>query len=258
MKNFKKQLNKLFAGILAFSIVFAGFSINIHAAQAAFSQAELLEFATEHGITLEEIENFGENFLNALQVANQEMQALSESRNELQSNSRHRGLSPHDFVFEDEVKVQVSENLFLTITNSSELVEDTFMTNADSFNAAGAFIYRASSTHVLRNMFGAPVVNLTAHATFSSVPIPGEILRANTTVIDRFGTFDASFWDVRVDGGAQSGTQVNAWARTSFSGRLAVGIDPISLTLESFSMSGTLTTSSSGRGVSVHWDGVFQ
>lgn len=92
----------------------------------------------------------------------------------------------------------------------------------------------------------------------------GESRLSNAVKIDRtrsiylssvfcIGDYSGILWKLSNTSSAKGGQAYRAWARNSFSGELNFGIDPINLTIQSFSKSGTVYCNAHGS-TSSEWN----
>ncbi len=141
-----------------------------------------------------------------------------------------------DIPIDETVTVPISENLTLTL--APDETPNTY--------AVTPGYYSYSSTATLKNIFGAAVVTLTAHGLF--------LIRNGTcSPSDAYGTYDALVWNVTSNSTALGPSGgYSTYVRVSFDGQFDLGIDPVSITLKTFSMTCTLYANAD-LGCSYHW-----
>lgn len=122
------------------------------------------------------------------------------------------------------VTVPISENLTLTLAPDNSI---------NSYAVTPGY-YSYSSTASIKNLLGVTIITLKANGVFL-------VNNGTCSAEDAYGTYDAFVWNVTNESsklGPSGG--YSSYVRVSFSGQLNIGIDPVSITLKSFSMSCTL------------------
>lgn len=122
----------------------------------------------------------------------------------------------------EEKVIPVSENLNLWI--ETEVIPSSRATTYDR---------TITSTLSLKNVVGVTIVTLRSVGVF----------RTNGTTskpIDAYGSYDAWVWNITNSSSSLGATAYNARVRNSFSGELNIGIDPVSMTIQSFSYTCTI------------------
>jgi hypothetical protein len=208
----KKLLSFIMAMIMLFSLSSAVFAADITDTDLkSFDVDEQLDemvvqYAELSGVETDEILNLANNLENAIPALEA---ALSIGGNQT-------------------VTVPVSENLVLVASVSAAVDE------VPSFRAVTTSYRRTvKGTLELQNILGLTVVTLNSYGVFITDG-------TTSTPEDAYGTYSALLWDIDVDSSAMSSSMYNAWARTSFSGEFDFGIDPVSITIQTFSNSGTV------------------
>lgn len=140
-------------------------------------------------------------------------------------------------------RIKVSDNIYLETSvsaintpipnlNSSLLAENLAATRTTHRHTITAPL-------TLTNVFGATILTLYSVGVFSW---NGSI----STPEDAYGTYSALVWNVTNTGSSMSSPQYNAFVRNSFSGQLNIGIDPINMTIQSFSVANTINFNAAG------------
>ncbi len=120
------------------------------------------------------------------------------------------------------VNIPVSENLYLEASVS----EDVSKTRATTSRTI-------TSTLQLKNVLGSTIVTLKSVGVFST--------NGTTSVpTDAYGNHTAIVWNVTNTSSKLGTSAYNAYVRNSFSGQFNIGIDPVSMTVQSFSKSNTI------------------
>lgn len=165
--------------------------------------AELATFAETYHITVDEIKNLPDNLSNAL--------------NEIGSIS-----------IDETVTVPISENLTLTLTSAETKNENL------SLYTVSPGLYSFESTANIKNALGMTLATYTATGMFI-------IQNGTCSPSDGYGTYKSTFYDIS-NGSTQKGPTgvYSSYVRVSFSAQLKLGIDPISITLDSYSLACTL------------------
>lgn len=195
------KIKKLLATVMAIATVLTS-GVTAFAAEPEQPQTTghiVSEVAEKYNITEDEVINLNTNFKNALKTAN-EVEAISEDGSSVKT-------------------VPVSENLVLTIT-----------TEETPSNTRAVYERTITSTAELKNILGGTVVTLKSVGVFRT--------NGSTSVpVDAYGTYSSLVWNVTTTESKLGSTAYNAWVRNGFSGEFNIGIDPVSMTIQSFSYS---------------------
>lgn len=195
------KIKKLLAIVMAIATVLTS-GITASAAEPEQPKATehiISEVAEKYNITEDEVINLNTNLKNALKSAN-EIQTISENGSSIRT-------------------IPVSENLVLTIT-----------TEETPSNTRAVYERTITSTAELKNILGLTVVTLKSVGVFrtnGSTSIP----------VDAYGTYSSLVWNVATTESKLGNTAYNAWVRNGFSGEFNIGIDPVSMTIQTFSYS---------------------
>lgn len=136
--------------------------------------------------------------------------------------------------------VKVSENLYL------EAKTDLVPCTNNAKVAASTTQWTVTGTIFLKNYLNVTIVTLTAVGVFL----------ANGTLCvptDAYGTYSAVLWSITTASSGLGPAAYNSYARVSFEGQFDLGIDPVSITIQSFSKSCTLYCNAVG-GYSTSWN----
>lgn len=183
------------------------------------------ELSSKYGISEEEIENLDVN----LQIA---------------MNKINYKNTKDDAV----VSVPVSENLILDKRESVEsqpVISYSYFRYDNMAEASTAYNRTVTSTLELKNILGITIVTLKSTGVFYT---DGRISRP----IDAYGDYSGVLWKLSSTSSTKGGQAYNAWVRNSFSGELNIGIDPVHITIQSFSKSGTVYCDANGS-ISSDW-----
>lgn len=113
--------------------------------------------------------------------------------------------------------IPVSENLVLVITT-----EETPSLARTTYQGT------ITSTLELKNILGGTVVTLKSVGVFQT--------NGSTSIpVDAYGSYSSLVWNVASTASVLGSTAYNAWVRNGFSGEFNIGIDPVSMTIQSFS-----------------------
>lgn len=217
------MFKKLFCLAFAFCIMISQPS-NIFANNSNLSELE--RYAEEYQITVDELLNFEENFNRALE----ELEII-QSQRVLNNN--------------DDIVIQVSENLFLNVNTYIEYIDyDINHSNYNNFDSRATTIL-ASHTFNLTNIWGGTIATLRSHGMF-------RYDGSNAEALDAYGTYSGFIWTWNEPSSTTGNSGTSAFARNSFSGELSIGVDPISVTIQSFATTNTLTCDRNGN-VSSLW-----
>lgn len=215
----KVKLQKLPKMILSLAIVcmlLLGQSSNVHAAEYNndYNAIENVQnVADELNITVHEAENFKQN----LDKAVAHLHALEAG---------------------ESATIPVSENLILEA--------ETF-DNGQALNPLNRATYDRTiiSTLKIKNILGGTVVTLNAVGVFRTNG-------STSKPIDAYGTHSAMVWNVTSKKAVKGSSAYNAYVRNTFTGKFNIGIDPVNMTVQSFTY--TCTTYCNAEGVySVSW-----
>lgn len=215
------MLKKLFSLILS-SIIFMSVSVTSFASDLKYesnNQSINSSIAEKYNITEDEIVNLNDNLKNALNVLNSKRII-----NEPNSNG----------VIEE--TIPVSENLILTIT-TKEIPSNN--------SRASVYTRTITSTMSLKNIFGVTIVTLNSIGIF-------ETNGYTSKPVDAYGTHESFVWSVANTNSTKGSSAYNSWVRNNFSGQFDLGIDPVSVTIQSFSYSCTIYCNANGF-YSVNW-----
>lgn len=205
------KIKKILATVMAIATIFTS---GVTASAAEPEQPQITghivsEVAEKYNITEDEVINLNANFKNALKTAN-EVDAISENDSSVKT-------------------VPVSENLVLTITTE----ETPSITKA-------VYERTITSTLELQNILGGTVVTLNSIGVFRT--------NGSTSVpVDAYGTYSSLVWNVATTESKLGSTAYNAWVRNGFSGEFNIGIDPVSMTIQSFSYSCKIYCNAAGK-----------
>lgn len=213
----KKVLSVLMALALLVSFPIASFAADND--KTASINVLVEQSAQKYGITSDEVINIEGN----LNAAFLKLDAIQRK-----SGGIHVG---------DSHSIAVSENLNLIVS----LQEET----QPSVQRA---IYQRtiSATAELQNIFGLTIVTLVSHGVFLT---DGSL----TLPIDAYGTYDAVVWNITNSGSSMGSAAYSSWVRNSFDGEFDLGIDPIAITIQTFSRTNTITCDALGN-ASSYWN----
>lgn len=158
-----------------------------------------------------------EEYAEKYDITEDEVIHLEENLLEAKETLKNIELAPGE-----ETVIPVSENLNLWI--ETEIMPSSRATTYDR---------TITSTLSLKNVVGATIVTLRSVGVF----------RTNGTTskpIDAYGSYDAWVWNITNSSSSLGATAYNARVRNSFSGELNIGIDPVSMTIQSFSYTCTI------------------
>lgn len=128
--------------------------------------------------------------------------------------------------------IQISDNLYAVF-------EVTYVIEP----ALARSLWRITWTPTLelRNIFGMTVVTLRSTGVFETN------FSTQIRAIDAFGGHSGAVWSITHGTPAMSTTNgFSAWVRNSFSGSFSIGIDPISLQIQSFTYNNTIDATANG------------
>lgn len=138
----------------------------------------------------------------------------------------------------DSATVPVSENLVLEAETHDDGQIMNPLTKATNDRTITA-------TLKLKNIFGGTVVTLTAVGVFRTNG-------STSKPIDAYGTHSAIVWNVTAKKAVKGSSAYNAYVRNTFTGKFNIGIDPVNMTVQSFTY--TCTTYCNAKGVySASW-----
>lgn len=164
------------------------------------------------------------------EVTEEEWYNLSDNIDAALSNINNgRARTVHE---DGSIVIPVSENLILRITEE-DIVDEGLYSSKSMMRTKSR-----TSTLELENRLGKVIIELRSTAKF-------EYGNSNVKVIDTFGGYDAFGWTIDVSS-ASGNERYNSWGRNTFKGELKIGIDPVSLTFQSFSYSNTLECAPAG------------
>lgn len=208
---------KRIVSIVLTVIMCMGFSIPVFAASEANKSAnvnQIAQIAEKYDVSESEILNFQENYKNALK----QVSGASE-----------------EIVNENTVRKQVpiSENLILEITTSA------FSEDSSPSKAASSYYKTVTGTLSIKNIVGAVIITLNANGKF--------LLNGTTSKpVDAYGTYSAWAWNITNVNTAKGSAAYNSWARVTFSSELNIGIDPVSMTVQSYTDTCTIYCNAAG------------
>ncbi len=174
------------------------------------------ELSGKYGISEEEIENLDVNLRIAMDKINEQ-----------------------NIEDEEGVFVQVSENLILE--KHERVVSKPVISYSGYETMATRVAYNRTveSTLELKNILGVTLVTLRSTGVFYTDGIISE-------PVDAYGDYSGVIWKLSSTSSEKGGQEYNAWVRNSFSGELNIGIDPVHITIQSFSKSGTVYCDANG------------
>lgn len=158
-----------------------------------------------------------EEYAEKYDITEDEVIHLEENLLEAKETLKNIELAPGE-----ETVIPVSENLNLWI--ETEIMPSSRATTYDR---------TITSTLSLKNVVGATIVTLRSVGVF----------RTNGTTskpIDAYGSYNAWVWNITNSSSSLGAAAYNARVRNSFSGELNIGIDPVSMTIQSFSYTCTI------------------
>lgn len=201
----KSKINKIVAFVMTAAMLFTCGGVNAFAAQVK---------DCEPSISMEEITE-------KYHITEDEVLHLEDNLNAVKGRLQQTVVVPGE-----EVVIPVSDNLNLCI--ETEIIPSTAAsTNATTYDRT------ITSTLSLKNVVGATIITLRSVGVF----------RTNGTTskpIDAYGTYDAWVWNITNNSSSLGASAYNARVRNSFSGELNIGIDPVSMTIQSFSYTCTI------------------
>lgn len=163
--------------------------------------------------------------------------SLNEAEN-LEQNLNKAVAQLPDLEVGDSATVPVSENLVL----EAETHDDGQVMNP---LAKATYDRTITSTLKLKNIFGGTVVTLKAVGVFRTNG-------STSKPIDAYGTHSAIVWNVTTKKAVKGSSAYNAYVRNTFTGKFNIGIDPVNMTVQSFTY--TCTTYCNAKGVySASW-----
>jgi len=211
------MLKKLFSALLSSVMILSIMSTTVFASDLDPVSNE--ETAQEWGISIEEVEQFEENFSVAIEKYQEIVDTNDKSRN-LNENST--------------ITVPISENLVLEVKtiSTSEIASDV-MTRATTYRRI------VSSTWSVKNIFGGKVLNLKGTGIF--------LTNGSTSKPENaYGSYTGIIWTGSTTGTSLGSSSFNSYVTVSFSGELKFGIDPISATIQSFGATTTINCNANG------------
>lgn len=180
------------------------------------NKVEYQELSKKYSISEEEIENLDVNLKVAIDKINE------------QNKKGNKNAS-----------VKVSENLILQ-QDESVVSEPVKLHSVDSITLKRAAYNRTVTSRLnLKNRNGKTVVTLLSTGVFYT---NGKVSRP----IDAYGSYSGLVWKLSNKSSAKGSQAYNAWVRNSFSGELNIGIDPLHVTIQTFSTSGTVYCDANG------------
>lgn len=196
------------AGVMAISMNIVSFAAE--GTQSNYDRVTLEEIEEKYQITEDEMIHLDENIKSALVKANNTRTIIQEGEN-------------------SEQVIPISENLRLVISTQAEA------------NNAKRTIYETTITSTLEieNIVGATIVTLNSVGVFDrdgSTCVP----------VDAYGTYDTFVWTVTDVESKLSDSGYSSWVRNSFDVECNIGIDPVSMTISSFSYACKITCNAKG------------
>ncbi|MBQ6993801.1 MAG: hypothetical protein IJN64_04785 [Lachnospiraceae bacterium] len=211
------EIKKLVATIVMLTTIFS-VGETAWAAEPKYSQQResvVAEIAEKYDITEGEILQLNSNIEKAFELAD-EVEAVS---------------IQDDFI---QKMVPVSENLVLVIT-----------TKENKTKARATRRKTITSTAELQNILGKTVITLTSVGVF-------QIDGSTCTPIDAYGTYTSWVWNITTTDSKLGSTSYESWVRNGFSSELNVGVDPVSMTIQTCSYTCKIYCDANGT-YSVSW-----
>jgi len=209
VKEIRKIMKCIFVTALLFTTILIGGANGVYASEMP-NQDKVDEIAEEYSITIEEIENLEENLDKALEEL------------------------PTEIEIGETFEIPVSENLVLEIST-----KDNGLPIVANDLQRATYRRTITSTLSLKNVLGWTVVSLNSVGVFSTDG-------TKSTPVDAYGTYSSTVWNVSTKKSVKGGATYNAYVRNSFSGKFNIGIDAISMTIQSFSYSCTIYCNAKG------------
>jgi len=190
------------------------FTTPLSASERTFAEAELLELtrlASELSVTVDEIMNFETNLRAAFDISNEKVYFAQRD----------------NFDTLSDIEVQVSENLFLTVTNTIEYGEADFFVVCDSRPSSAWIDFTVTSTATIRSVVGITLVEMrTFHRFFQMHGLPASPVDARGALSTGLGYGTSTHSSLT----GMSGN--TAFARTTFNIVYAIGISPINMIIQ--------------------------
>lgn len=158
-----------------------------------------------------------EEYAERYDITEDEVIHLEENLSEAKEVLKNISLEPGE-----EKIIPVSEHLNLWIE-----------TDATPISRATTYDRTITSTLSLKNVVGVTIVTLRSVGVFRTNG-------STSKPIDAYGSYDAWVWNITNSSSSLGATAYNARVRNSFSGELNIGIDPVSMTIQSFSYTCTI------------------
>ncbi len=205
-----KYKNKLLKLILSLSCAFA---LIIGQGTSAFAAEN-----TQNTFDPEIIEMVSENY----DITEDEVKNLEENLDKAVA-------SLPELKVNEDIVVPVSEHLVLKVSTE----------DCDNSIARATYSRTITSTMKLENVFGVTIVTLKSVGVFSTNG-------STSKPTDAYGSYSATGWDITKGKSVLGATGYNSYVRNSFSGKLRVGIDPVNMTIQSFSYNCTIKCNAVG------------
>lgn len=206
-----KSKKSVFGFLLAMTLVVAGFTANTYnvSAEENKNENQIEELSQTYSVPEEELEDLPDNLEMAVK-------------------------SVPDLEIGEEYQLPVSDNLILEVS-----VEDDGMPLVANPFMRATYNRTITSILKLKNIYGRTVVTLKSVGVFRTNG-------STSKPIDAYGSHSAMVWNITNKSSVKGGTAYNSYVRNTFTGKFNIGIDPVSMTVQTFSYSNTIYCNTKG------------
>lgn len=121
----------------------------------------------------------------------------------------------------------------------AEITVEKGMIGGTGFRSFNGRVW-GNSTYHLKNILGMNIVTLRAHGVY-------DVNGRYATAVDSYGSYQGLLWDL-----STSSSHYGNTARTLFQGKFNIGVDPVSMTVSTFSINGLVYCDKNGI-VTANW-----
>lgn len=205
-----KSIRKVFALAMCFLLSLT-LSVPAFASSSdEFTSTDVAQTAAIYGITEDEVLHLQEN----LEAAFSQVRGIEHQTPSNQARSQS-----------EPIVIPISENLVLELDGGASLLPTR------------ATDWRVWSTYNIKSIAGITIMTYTANGVF-------RVSGSTVTPIDAYSSYSSFVWNVT----SATNTVGSNYTRSTFDSELNIGIDPISMTIQTFRDNCTLRCTSSGQG----------
>jgi len=204
-----KKFKKLLVMIVSSMFMIYTMAAGASAASANSDDISVEDFAKQYQLTIEEVENLAEN----LEAALGSIRGIRFSVGNQVRNSTNS------------IEIPISENLVLELDGGVSLMPSR------------ATDWHIWSTYNIKSIAGITIITYTANGIF-------RVSGSTVTPIDDYSSYSSFVWNVT----SATNYVGSNYTRSTFDSQLNIGIDPVSMTIQTFRDNCTLRCTSSGVG----------